>query len=1098
MDNLNYSIEDHLRSFRDYENFKILYNCWKIEKAEYTNRLSTVGMTYQTYSLHDASHSETILKQIAYFLGEERIRQLSPTDAWMILESAYCHDLGMVVTARQLYDGFASMSQEEFEKLSRSMYESDNYDIKASWSYLEPLFKYGQKAKKGKKDIWDIEKNENTEKYKNLDNLISIFHSKSYEWPLHFTKAFMVLIQEYCRPKHAKMSHDMIAGESEKKTYEGVIPIRLRLLIAEISLAHTDERDNLLEKLSYKVQGFNGDYAHPRYVAELIRIGDLLDMDNNRFNQYQLAVAGTAGDVSYAHQLKHKAVRDFLITPKEIRVKADFRAEDAQNIYIGYGQGKKTERLKPEHLNALKIKAFKELSGWLQMLRQELNFFRQNWLRIVPDDLSGNCPYFEPELLLIDGENIEKDLIDLRYHITAKRASEIIEGSGLYEDSFVAFIREVLQNSMDAIKRKIYVDLERKNYNNSKKGFCDKFSNPLEFYRYISRDINQILIQVECKKTAKGKNYVICFTIRDRGIGISYERLKGMQHIGDIPDYRTSKQAQCMPAWWKPTGSFGIGMQTIFYFSKIFKMRTRTEEEKILRVMEFHSTQVGGKIDASFDNSHEEMKKFGFGTEVKIEIPMEMMKLFQQCERFGRNSDYFGKTVTVYKNKIKETIQYIRGSFGLPVNLNLIEKDKNILSVEKYLTCCFGKYFIDLTNSRIEKVLEKEIEGEIEEKYSGFSCWDSGNEVLIRYRWPLNNQKEPTLKVYFNEIRVDDYALQKMLQIYFWDVEIYLFEECAENFLEVNRDKFLYEKYRYIVDAVCTVHLRCLRFLLQDSDGKEKHVDKCRQKYKEAIWQENDKLGYHKSVKDYFDLLINGRPVSVFNTSVNWFVQNRDMLTVIGVGELDNYINRHIEKNFWLMDTRNKYAGTMHLRNCNADEVNYIVEDAFSAYMDLAVTELRCMEDIYKNYVIIYKVNKRSGIPLTIAKHDFEAYVRMRYGELNMQDSEQERMLLPGINDYRELCVSRLMYNLGTEFEKKWDSTIIMPVTMKELKKILKQADEEKVAEIVNKNLLASKNSSYVKIREYIKLYGIGKEASKKEIKEAYQKLLIEIWKILR
>lgn len=1098
MDNLYYSIEDHLKSFRDYENFKILYNCWKIEKAEYTNRLSTVGMTYQTFSLHDASHSETILKQIAYFLGEDRIKQLSPTDAWLILESAYCHDLGMVVTAKQLYEEFASMGGEEFEKLSQSMYESDN-DIKTSWSYLEPLFIKGQKVKKGKKDVWDIEENENAEKYKNLDGLEEIFRLDTYDWPYHFTKAFRFLIQEYCRRKHGQMSYNMIAGEAENKTYEDVIPIRLRLLIAEIAVAHTDERENLPDKLSYKVQGFNGDYAHPRYVAELLRVGDLLDMDNNRFNQYQLAVAGISGDTSYAHQLKHKAIRDFLITPKEIRVKADFRTEDARNICTVCESDSITECSKPERPNSLNMKAFKELSGWLQMLRLELDFFRQNWLRIVPEDLSGNCPYFEQEVLLIDGKDIESDLIDLRYHITAKRASEIIEGAGLYEDNFVAFIREVLQNSMDAIKRKIYVDLEKKNYDNDSKGFCGNFNNPLEFYRYISMDLNQILVQVECEKNKKGKNYVICFTIRDRGIGISYERIKGMQHIGDISDYGTSKQAANMPAWWKPTGSFGIGMQTIFYFSKIFKLRTRTEEEKVLKVMEFHSTQIGGEIDASFNSDLGEIQKFGFGTEVKIEISSEMMKLFQQCERFGRGSDYFGKTIAVYENKIEETIQYVRGSFGLPVNLNLLDNDKNILSVDKYLSCCFGTYFIDLADDKIEKVVEKNTE-ETENKYLGFSCWDRGNKVLIRYRWPQENNKESSLKMYFNEIRVDDYALEKMLQIYFFDAEIYLFGECAENFLEVNRDRFLYEKYRYIVNAVSSTHLNCLRFLLRNSTGKKDGEKKCRQKYKDAVWMENDESGYHKSVKDYFDLLLNGKPVSEFNTSINWFVQNSDMFTVISEGELDNYIDMQIEKNLWLTDTRNKYVGTMHLKSgdIDMDEMHYIVEDAFSGYMSLAVAELHCIRDIYNNYTVIYRIKERSGMPLALRQQDFKAYIQMRYQELSARRPEQERMLLPGIGHYRALCVNRLIHNLGTEFEKKWDSAIIMPVTMKELKKLLKQTNEEKALKIIDNEFLSAQNSSYNKIKKYIKLYGIGKETSKGEIKEAYRRLLIEIWEILR
>lgn len=70
-----------------------------------------------------------------------------------------------------------------------------------------------------------------------------------------------------------------------------------------------------------------------------------------------------------------------MITPREIRVKADFRTEDAEKIYTTCGAEEQSECLKPEKLNLLNIKAFKELSGWLQMLRQELNFFARIGLR---------------------------------------------------------------------------------------------------------------------------------------------------------------------------------------------------------------------------------------------------------------------------------------------------------------------------------------------------------------------------------------------------------------------------------------------------------------------------------------------------------------------------------------------------------------------------------------------------------------------------------------------------------------------------------------------------------------------------------------------
>lgn len=1088
-----YGIEEHLKQFRDIDGYRILYDSWRIEKEEYVKRLSTVGMTYQTYSLHDASHSEAILMQIAYFLGEERVKQMSPTDAWLILECAYCHDLGMVVTAENLYNELASMKQERFEEVSRTMSESEDYNIRTSWSYLEPLFRYGQWVKKHKENTWESEFG-TAEKYKNLNNLTSIYHEKWYKWPMHFSKAFMVVIQEYCRSRHAEMSYGIIEKEVDERTYEGLIATRLRHLIAEIAAMHGDNRENVIDKLSYEIQGFKGDYAHPRYVAELIRIGDLLDMDNNRFNIYQLAVAGSKSYSSFAHQLKHKAIKDFLITPQKIIVKADFTIEDARKIleYDELGKKVKGSKKKPkegksklEEANLLTQRAFKELSGWLKMLRQELNFFCQNWLRIVPEGLLGSCPYFEQEVLLFNGKDIENDILELRYHITAKRASEIIEGAGLYENIFVAFIREVLQNSMDATKRKIYNELMKKARND--------FSNPLEFYQYIAQDIEQLLIQVDCREPKKDKGHKIIFSVRDKGSGISYERLKGMQHIGDISDYATNEQAQKMPAWWKPTGSFGIGLQTVFYFSKMFKLTTRTEEEQVLRTMWFYSTQIGGKIDVLFEKSEKKTRKFGYGTEIEIDISSEIMKLLQLHEQFDRNADYFGRKIEIYKSKIEDTIKSVRGSFGLPINLNLVKTDEDILDPDRYLGCCFGTHFIDIKNNRVLRVLNKETELSIEEKYCGFSCWDAENRILIRYRWPLKMQKDTDSKVYFNEIYVNDYALSKMMQIPFFEAEVYLFDEKAENYLEVNRDKFLYEKRRYIVNEICKTHLKCMRQLLETGEKASENREEI-----ETIWEEGDGYGYHGAVRSYFELLINKKSTSKLNMGVSWFVQNNDMISAIDDSAFYNDIDINAKDNLWLTDVSYKYVNTVHLKGGSMGGVRYIVEDAFSGYLELAITELFCMQDIYNNYMIIYKTDSRAGKPVQMKEQSFNLYIRMRYAELSLQESKFVRLLLPGIEKYRAICVDTLKDSLGSAFEKKWDSAIIMPVTLQELKCLLDLQEEKDAIAWVNEKLLSKKNLSYTKIKEYIKKYSISKVHTKQEIDETYRHLLIDIWGILK
>ena len=70
------------------------------------------------FSKHNKSHSETILNNIVNVLGKNVIEQLSSTDLWLILESAYCHDLGMVITVEMIN---AALQDGSFLKYFRSV-----------------------------------------------------------------------------------------------------------------------------------------------------------------------------------------------------------------------------------------------------------------------------------------------------------------------------------------------------------------------------------------------------------------------------------------------------------------------------------------------------------------------------------------------------------------------------------------------------------------------------------------------------------------------------------------------------------------------------------------------------------------------------------------------------------------------------------------------------------------------------------------------------------------------------------------------------------------------------------------------------------------
>jgi hypothetical protein len=57
-----------------------IYNTWQFIKKDITNQLGNVSVYFPHFSLHDSSHSETIISQMERILGEDRINDLSFSD----------------------------------------------------------------------------------------------------------------------------------------------------------------------------------------------------------------------------------------------------------------------------------------------------------------------------------------------------------------------------------------------------------------------------------------------------------------------------------------------------------------------------------------------------------------------------------------------------------------------------------------------------------------------------------------------------------------------------------------------------------------------------------------------------------------------------------------------------------------------------------------------------------------------------------------------------------------------------------------------------------------------------------------------------------
>lgn len=585
---LPYKLEQHLTEIcNSSATYKNLLSVWNINKKMCQDVLNTVVMNYPHYTNHDVSHCEAIITNIEMLLGEKVIRALSPTDTWLLLQAAYLHDIGMVIECKKIEQNWES---KEFPEYLHEMEDSNDDSMAKNAKFINSL---GDKL--GKKE-----------------NVSS--------WPVHVRNAVTLLIAEYYRRQHAETSgsyvKDMGSMFHLDFSFNNLIQERLIQLLGDIICLHTQSGRKILD-LDYRTNGFNADYAHPRFIAQMLRMGDLLDADNNRFNSTNEFVFGEIPDSSKNHWEKHKSARHILITPDIIEYRADCESEQV----------------------------YRETRNFLSWLKEEVEFWALNWKSIMPVNINGSAPKLGKCELLLNGVPDIQGLSDLQFSISPEKAFEIIEGSNLYEDRFV-FLREVIQNALDACKVQMWRDLSEGKYKSwiSKDVTNLKELQPFEIEKGV---FNNYGIEV---RMYSHDNDHIKVVVKDNGIGLSAQQLKKICNVGVSysGDKERKEEIESMPLWLRPTAGFGIGLQSIFLVTKEFEIYSKAAGED----------GIYAKVTSRRKNGYVQVAKSDKlkyqGTEIHIVIPRN----FNFSIKVAKNTyNYIETEYDPFTNK-EDTVYY--------------------------------------------------------------------------------------------------------------------------------------------------------------------------------------------------------------------------------------------------------------------------------------------------------------------------------------------------------------------------------------------------------------------------------------------------------
>lgn len=516
-------LEKHLEE-KTHENDEYLkiYNSWKVIKNNLCDILNNISAYFPHFTLHNESHSKTICIQIERLIGEDKISQLSVTDTFMLLLVFYMHDIGMALKYEEVYEFFQS---EDFKTSLLDLSSCDDTSIcKAAKRIL------------GFNGI------------KNGDHLTTEIYNNSLE----VYNDVILIIENKFREEHAKRSADYIKDKLNLQNYIGV---RFVNLIGSICELHQENIDKVMS-LPYKSNGIVDDYMHPRFIASMLCIGDLLDLDTDRFNEESLKTYSPIPNSSKLHMLKHKSIEHFLVEPSGIEIIS----------------------------NSTTIEVYRIMRDWANWIKDTCDYLSINWSQIAPNGFE-RAPYLKRCDLLVNNSTKWLQFADLKFSINNKKAFELLQGAGIYRNKFVCF-REIIQNSIDATVLRIW---NTRNIDGSLDNTLELKNIP-ERLPELLEDKYKISIDVSLNKDDN-----ILVEVRDYGTGISVEDLKYISNIGSSKNQVKIRKISEMPEWLKPSGVFGMGLQSIFQLTEKFIIITRTVNELTKKVT-FESSSDKGYI----------------------------------------------------------------------------------------------------------------------------------------------------------------------------------------------------------------------------------------------------------------------------------------------------------------------------------------------------------------------------------------------------------------------------------------------------------------------------------------------------------------------
>jgi molecular chaperone HtpG len=366
--------------------------------------LHYIPQTFPYYTRHTIQHSDAIVLQISKLLFKDErpsgaVVELSAVESYILITAAYLHDSGMVA------------SDEEKKQILSS----------AKWCrWLS--------SEKWRQDRWDA--------------IQALRHNQSI--PDDTIRNFVAdletrfLLAEFIRREHHIRAGKVIQNYQSILGRFAFDDPMLEEAIANVCVGHglsTDELEN--PELYPELRDIRGEKVNLRFLAILLRLGDLLDMSSDRACPLLLNAASPIPSDSCAHWTQYHQIKHMAVTPERIEITAKCQNQDEHRV----------------------------LQDWCTWIAKEVE-----WSATLMAHAQRHRDWKPPRVKLGDD-------VDATIRITPAPEANYIFRKWTFEldidaiferliydlyDLPETFVRELIQNALDASRSQLYLDLQKK------------------------------------------------------------------------------------------------------------------------------------------------------------------------------------------------------------------------------------------------------------------------------------------------------------------------------------------------------------------------------------------------------------------------------------------------------------------------------------------------------------------------------------------------------------------------------------------------------------------------------------------------------------